>query len=255
MAPHSLKCHNFPFRNTTPPSPSPSLSSASQSQGVCWKKVAPYNLKCRKTLRLPARSRNTSMEADDGDGLVGDAHMDLGGGQPSGGGAKAGLPAEPHLSGLHLREKVRALAVLKPYRKALEAKYESVFVCRFRFCVCVCLGGRVSKNVGSDLRTQSAQMWVRVSAVMSRIAAATPLRVPGPLTNTGLISDLLRRACCVQEQDGGGGGGDNGELVLKFECQMYKSRDDEYLIDMQRLSGDALVFIETVSHILAEMRV
>jgi hypothetical protein len=36
---------------------------------------------------------------------------------------------------------------------------------------------------------------------------------------------------------------------------MYKSRDDEYLVDMQRVSGDTFVFIETVSRILTEMRV
>mmetsp|Transcript_17046 Transcript_17046/g.51163 ORF Transcript_17046/g.51163 Transcript_17046/m.51163 type:complete len:249 (-) Transcript_17046:1726-2472(-) len=138
-----------------------------QSQGICWKKMAPYNLKCRKAVRLPPM-RSSSMSDDavpDDDGLVGDTHMDLGGGsphsQPAGAGGKH---AEPHLSGLQLHEKG---------------------------------GGGVGANEGNE----------------------------------------------------------PGELVLKFECQMYKSRDDEYLIDMQRLSGDAFVFMETVTRILTEMRV
>jgi len=44
------------------------------------------------------------------------------------------------------------------------------------------------------------------------------------------------------------------EVVLKFECQMYKARDDEYLIDIQRLQGDVFIFLEAVSKIIVEMR-
>ncbi len=33
--------------------------------------------------------------------------------------------------------------------------------------------------------------------------------------------------------DGAGGGGGTWDTELKFECQMYKVRDDEYLIDVQ----------------------
>jgi hypothetical protein len=36
---------------------------------------------------------------------------------------------------------------------------------------------------------------------------------------------------------------------------MYKSRDDEYLVDMQRVSGDTFEFIETVSRVLSDVRV
>eukprot|EP00798_Chlamydomonas_sp_ICE-L_P002733 gene2733-12605_t len=34
--------------------------------------------------------------------------------------------------------------------------------------------------------------------------------------------------------------------ILKFECQMYKVRDDKYLIDVQRLTGDLLLFMDMV---------
>ena len=56
---------------------------------------------------------------------------------------------------------------------------------------------------------------------------------------------------------GGAGGLDEvaaDEVVLKFECQMYKSRDDEYLIDIQRLNGDVFIFLEAVSKIVVDMR-
>lgn len=46
-----------------------------------------------------------------------------------------------------------------------------------------------------------------------------------------------------------------GESVMKFECQMYKVREDEYLIDIQRLCGDTFSFMEVVSRICLEMRI
>ncbi len=39
-----------------------------------------------------------------------------------------------------------------------------------------------------------------------------------------------------------------------FHRQMYKSKDDEYLIDLQRLCGDPFTFMEVVSQILVDMR-
>jgi 5'-AMP-activated protein kinase catalytic alpha subunit len=46
-----------------------------------------------------------------------------------------------------------------------------------------------------------------------------------------------------------------GGVEIKFECQMYKVRDDEYMIDIQRLSGDLFLYLELVGRVMTEMRV
>lgn len=45
------------------------------------------------------------------------------------------------------------------------------------------------------------------------------------------------------------------DTELKFECQMYKVRDDEYMIDVQRLCGDLFVYMEVTGRLLGDMRV
>lgn len=45
------------------------------------------------------------------------------------------------------------------------------------------------------------------------------------------------------------------QVELKFECQMYKVRDDEYMIDVQRLSGDLFLYMDVAGRLLSDMRV
>mmetsp|Transcript_16451 Transcript_16451/g.41028 ORF Transcript_16451/g.41028 Transcript_16451/m.41028 type:complete len:464 (-) Transcript_16451:952-2343(-) len=45
------------------------------------------------------------------------------------------------------------------------------------------------------------------------------------------------------------------EIELKFECQMYKVRDDEYMIDVQRICGDLFLYMDVTGRLLADMRV
>ncbi|GAX83399.1 hypothetical protein CEUSTIGMA_g10824.t1 [Chlamydomonas eustigma] len=126
-----------------------------QSQGIAWKKTAPYNLKCRKVVKVPRAKTSMSDDDDDDDDdqLVGDSHMDMG----------------------HER------------------------------------------NVESPVPSPQTQQSNTVETVDSDVAA--------------------------------------DEMVLKFECQMYKSRDDEYLVDIQRLSGDIFIFMDVVTKLILEMRV
>lgn len=45
------------------------------------------------------------------------------------------------------------------------------------------------------------------------------------------------------------------EHVLRFEAQMYKVRDEEYVIDIQRIEGEILLFMDVCGKILADIRV
>lgn len=45
------------------------------------------------------------------------------------------------------------------------------------------------------------------------------------------------------------------EHVIRFEAQMYKVREEEYVIDIQRLEGDLLLFMDICGRVLADIRV
>jgi 5'-AMP-activated protein kinase catalytic alpha subunit len=49
----------------------------------------------------------------------------------------------------------------------------------------------------------------------------------------------------------------NGRLpvVIKFEIQLYKTRDDKYLLDMQRVTGPQLLFLDFCAAFLTNLRV
>uniref|UniRef100_A0A8R7U270 non-specific serine/threonine protein kinase n=1 Tax=Triticum urartu TaxID=4572 RepID=A0A8R7U270_TRIUA len=49
----------------------------------------------------------------------------------------------------------------------------------------------------------------------------------------------------------------NGRLpvVIKFEIQLYKTKDDKYLLDMQRVTGPQLLFLEFCAAFLTNLRV
>ncbi|GFR41578.1 hypothetical protein Agub_g2299 [Astrephomene gubernaculifera] len=54
-----------------------------------------------------------------------------------------------------------------------------------------------------------------------------------------------------------GGGRQDGDdfLVLRFECQMYKVRDDEYVIDIQRVNGELFLFMDVCGRVLSDLRI
>lgn len=43
--------------------------------------------------------------------------------------------------------------------------------------------------------------------------------------------------------------------VIKFELQLYKTREDKYLLDLQRVIGPQILFLELCAALLAELRV
>ena len=74
-----------------------------------------------------------------------------------------------------------------------------------------------------------------------------------------VADDLDHQMDEIVAKSGGAEGAEGEELVpgesmLKFEIQMYKAKDDEYLIDLQRLVGDPFSFVELVSKILVEIK-
>ncbi|KFM28770.1 SNF1-related protein kinase catalytic subunit alpha KIN10 [Auxenochlorella protothecoides] len=46
-----------------------------------------------------------------------------------------------------------------------------------------------------------------------------------------------------------------GEREVKFEVQMYKARDGDYVLDFQRLSGDLFLFMDVCSSVLFSLRI
>ncbi|KAI5019889.1 hypothetical protein ZWY2020_044777 [Hordeum vulgare] len=49
--------------------------------------------------------------------------------------------------------------------------------------------------------------------------------------------------------------GDKSTHIVKFEIQLYKTRDDKYLLDLQRVSGPQLLFLDLCSAFLTQLRV
>ena len=45
------------------------------------------------------------------------------------------------------------------------------------------------------------------------------------------------------------------EIEIKFECQLYKVRDGEYALDVQRLSGNLLQFMCLASELLYTIKI
>ena len=43
--------------------------------------------------------------------------------------------------------------------------------------------------------------------------------------------------------------------LIKFELQLYKTRDEKYLLDLQRASGPHLLFLDLCAAFLAQLRV
>eukprot|EP00897_Mesotaenium_endlicherianum_P002219 jgi/Mesen1/2024/ME000148S01128 len=54
---------------------------------------------------------------------------------------------------------------------------------------------------------------------------------------------------------GGSPSVENDKRVVKFELQLYKMREEKYLLDMQRLEGGQFMFLDLAASFLAELRV
>lgn len=50
-------------------------------------------------------------------------------------------------------------------------------------------------------------------------------------------------------------GTENSQNVVKFEIQLYKTRDERYLLDLQRLGGPQLLFMDLCAAFLLQLRV
>lgn len=68
--------------------------------------------------------------------------------------------------------------------------------------------------------------------------------------------------CAMMEDDHGADAGPPEsdvtrppEREIKFECQLYKVRDGEYALDVQRLSGDLLQYMCVTSEVLSAVRI
>ncbi|MEW5318425.1 MAG: hypothetical protein WDW38_009648 [Sanguina aurantia] len=57
----------------------------------------------------------------------------------------------------------------------------------------------------------------------------------------------------VVDRKASGLGNADGEVVLKFETHMYKVREDEYVIDIQRIRGELFLFMDTCGRILSDI--
>ncbi|KAG2452015.1 hypothetical protein HYH02_003056 [Chlamydomonas schloesseri] len=173
-----------------------------QLNGVAWKKVGPYALKCRAAVRKPPQEqllqlqRRRGSSGGGGSGAAGgaarmsddlDDHIELDGacGEAPPGGASAGGGADGAGGG---GGGGGALAHSGSSRRGLPG------------------GGAGGTDVAG--------------------AAAGP---PGT-------------------------GDAETHYVMRFESQMYKVRDDEYVIDIQRVDGELFLFMDVVGRVLTDLR-
>lgn len=53
---------------------------------------------------------------------------------------------------------------------------------------------------------------------------------------------------------GGDADGQAVEYALRFEIMIYKVREDEYVLDVQRLEGELFLFLDVCGRLLGDMR-
>jgi hypothetical protein len=44
------------------------------------------------------------------------------------------------------------------------------------------------------------------------------------------------------------------EMVIKFECQLYRVKEERYILDLQRLEGPLYVFLDLADTLMAELK-
>ncbi|KAI8466197.1 MAG: kinase-like domain-containing protein [Monoraphidium minutum] len=202
--------------------PSALMAELYRAHQISWKKAGPYNLKCRRMVTLyPKRLGRMSEDSD-------------GGGAPPGG---------PALS-----------APLAP-GGALEAGGGGS-------------GAALNGGAGADGKggggggggAEEMQQDGPDGGGAGAAAAPRPpplvLKPPNggpPPASPGRAVAAPRRASAP-----GGTAGEEGrqavEYLVRFECQLYKLREEEYAVDVQRLEGDVPFFLDVCGRVLGDIR-
>jgi 5'-AMP-activated protein kinase catalytic alpha subunit len=52
----------------------------------------------------------------------------------------------------------------------------------------------------------------------------------------------------------GSAGGGGGNIVVKFELQVYRVREERYMLDIQRLDGPLYCFMDLVDRLLSVLQ-
>ena len=91
------------------------------------------------------------------------------------------------------------------------------------------------------------------SAAAIAAAAAVGVAVEGIAMMTDDV--LMGSPSATAAAAAGFGNGIIRMLEIKFECQLYKVRDGEYALDMQRLGGDLMQFMCLVTDVAAILRI
>ena len=117
--------------------------------------------------------------------------------------------------------------------------------------------------------------WKKVGAYNVKCRSVVALRPPGSVSsgtlsrgNSGMHPAVAAAAdaAAMMVDDGpmaeasprgvvGRGGVGAREIEIKFECQLYKVRDGEYAMDIQRLGGDLMQFLCLASDVASELRI
>lgn len=87
----------------------------------------------------------------------------------------------------------------------------------------------------------------------SAIAAAAAAGVA--VEGTAMMTDDVLMGSPSAASASALGIGNLRELEIKFECQLYKVRDGEYALDVQRLGGDLMQFMCLVSDVASVLRI
>lgn len=69
----------------------------------------------------------------------------------------------------------------------------------------------------------------------------------GENSRAGSVSGASKSGLTVQEHRG-------FEHELKFEVQMYKVREQEYVLDFQRIQGDLFIAMDMCGRLISELR-
>ncbi|EYU44141.1 hypothetical protein ABFS82_08G026200 [Erythranthe guttata] len=84
-----------------------------------------------------------------------------------------------------------------------------------------------------------------------RWTPGSPGQHEGMLMNTMHDKNYFGDESAIIENDGS----IRSQNVVKFEVQLYKTRDDKYLLDLQRVQGPQFLFLDLCAAFLAQLRV
>jgi len=228
-------CNQVPTRlhhvqhptNNPQPNPAPHPNDPpTKANHVSWKKTGPYNLKCRRIVTLhPARLGRMSEDGSEPDTAADGVRqhkrvLKMGGG---GGGGGVGVGAVGDDGGDAMQQDLSVPPVLEGQHQQLQPQ-------------------PMQQHLNHHHLTLHQQQQLLASA-------------PIPFSSLGGSAAATRAAAqAAVMTNGGGAGGQSVDYLVKFECQLYKLKDDEYSMDVQRLEGDVAFFLDVCGRIVGEMR-